>query len=191
MSGIRVYYAFRSPYSRLGLHMLARAELPASLIPFTGPPEGDRFDDPVANRLKLSYYFLDAPRMTMRMGLPMRPPQPFEVDVTAANKAAVAADMDGKGLAFALAVSDARWGKGRDVSDFSVLEKCAEEIDWDPARIDAAQTCGDVAAAMRGHRDLIEEDGVFGVPFAVMGARKYWGHDRFHILAEDAAAGAA
>ena len=38
------------------------------------------------------------------------------------------------------------------------------------------------------HRKLIEEDGVFGVPFAVMGAQKYWGHDRFELLVEDAKA---
>lgn len=190
MTGIRVYHGFRSPYSRLGLHMLARAGLSAEIIPFTGPPEGERFDDPVENRLKLSYYFLDAPRMTARLGLPMRPPAPFDVDATAANKAAVAAGIDGKGLAFALAVSDARWGKGRDISDFSVLEKCAQEAGWDPARVTAAQEDQDVAAAMARHRGQIAEDGVFGVPFAVMGARKYWGHDRFHILAEDAGAAA-
>lgn len=187
MTGIRVYHSFRSPYSRLGLHMLARAALSAEIIPFTGPPEGDRFDDPMENRLKLSYYFFDAPRMTMRLGLPMRPPAPFDVDATAANKAAVAAGLDGKGLAFALAVSDARWGKGRDISDFSVLEQCADEAGWDRGRIETAQDCATVASTMARHRELIAEDGVFGVPFAVMGARKYWGHDRFHILAEDAA----
>ncbi len=186
MTGIRVYHGFRSPYSRLGLHMLARAGLSAELIPFTGPPEGHKFDDPAANRLKLSYYLLDAPRMTMRLGLPIQPPNPFEVDMTAANRAAAAAELEGKGLAFAIAVSDARWGKGRDISDLSVLEKCAEEAGWDRARIGAAQEDGDVVAAMQRHRDTIAEDGVFGVPFAVMGARKYWGHDRFHILAEDA-----
>lgn len=186
MTGIRVYHGFRSPYSRLGLHMLARARLTAEIIPFTGPPEGDRFDDPMENRLKLSYYFHDAPRMTMRLGLPMRPPAPFDVDVTAANKAAVAAELDGKGLAFALAVSDARWGKGRDISDLSLLQKCAGEAGWEPSRVEAAQEDGEVAAAMTRHRAQIVEDGVFGVPFAVMGARKYWGHDRFHILAEDA-----
>ena len=190
MTGIRVYHGFRSPYSRLGLHMLARSGLSVEIIPFTGPPEGERFDDPAENRLKLSYYFLDAPRMTMRLGLPMRPPVPFDVDATAANKAAVAAGLDGKGLAFALAVSDARWGRGRDISDFSVLEKCAEESGWSPARVAAAQEDETVALAMARHRGQIAEDGVFGVPFAVMGARKYWGHDRFHILAEDAGAAA-
>ena len=182
---IRVYHSFRSPYARLGLHILAREGVKAALIPFTGPPEGVAFNDPVANPLKLSYYLQDAPRMTMRMGLPINPPQPFDVDLAASYKAAVAAERDGKGLDFAIAVSDARWGNGRDVSDLSVLEACAERIGWDKAAVVSAQDDDDVAAQMRRHRELIAEDGVFGVPFAVMGSKKYWGHDRFDLLAED------
>ena len=50
MSDIRVYYSFRSPYSRLGLHLIDRAGIKPALIPFTGPPEGNRFDDPVRKR---------------------------------------------------------------------------------------------------------------------------------------------
>ncbi|WP_428408555.1 2-hydroxychromene-2-carboxylate isomerase [Hyphococcus sp.] len=183
---IRVYHSFRSPYSRLGLHILAREGIKAALIPFTGPPEGVSFNDPVANPLKLSYYLQDAPRMTMRMGLPIQPPQPFDVDLAPSYKAAVAAERDGKGLDYAIAVSDARWGKGRDVSDLSVLEACAEKIGWDKAAVASAQEDDDVSAEMRRHRKLIAEDGVFGVPFAVMGAKKYWGHDRFDLLVEDA-----
>ena len=49
--------------------------------------------------------------MTMRMGLPIMPPDPFDVDMTASYKAAVAAEEDGKGMAFALEVCDARWGE--------------------------------------------------------------------------------
>ena len=186
MDSIRVYHSFRSPYSRLGLHVLARAGLKAELIPFTGPPEGAKFDDPAANPLKLSYYLLDAPRMTMRMGLEIMPPNPFEVDLAPSYKAAVAAAQDGKGLDFALAVSDARWGRGRDVSDLSVLEDCAEAAGWDAKAISAAQNDSAVRAEMARHRGLIAQDGVFGVPFAVMGAQKYWGHDRFDLLVADA-----
>ncbi len=185
MPPIRVYHSFRSPYSRLGLHILAREGVDAELIPFTGPPEGVAFNDPTANPLKLAYYMQDAPRMTMRMGLPINPPQPFDVDLTASYKAAVAAVRDGKGLAFALEVSDARWGKGRDISDLSVLEGCAEKAGWDKNAVELAQDDQSVAAEMKCHRDLIAEDGVFGVPFAVMGPKKYWGHDRFGLLVED------
>ena len=36
MPDIRVYFSFRSPYSRLGLHLIDRAGLDVELIPFTG-----------------------------------------------------------------------------------------------------------------------------------------------------------
>jgi len=186
MPDIRVYHSYRSPYSRLGLHLIKRAELDVELIPFTGPPDGHRFDDPVANQLKNAYYMIDAPRMTMRLGLRIRAPQPFDVDMAPSYKASIAAVRDGVGLDFALAVSDARWGKGRDVSELPVLEQCAEEIGWDKSAVEAAQEDESVAAEMQRHRGLIAEDGVFGVPFAVMGPQKYWGHDRFDLLVEDA-----
>ena len=130
MPPIRVYHSFRSPYSRLGLHVVDRAGLEVELIPFTGPPEGNKFDDPVANKPKLAYYQMDAPRMTMRMGLPIKPPNPFEVDLEPSYKAALAASRDGFGLPFALAVSDARWGEGENISDIGVLKRCAENIGW-------------------------------------------------------------
>ena len=186
MPPIRVYHSFRSPYSRLGLHILAREGLDAELAPFTGPPDGVEFNDPVANPLKLSYYMQDAPRMTLRMGLPISPPQPFDVDLAPSYKAAVAAAIAGKGLAYALEVSDARWGKGKDISDMSVLEICAEKAGWEKSAVSSAQDDPSVAAEMKRHRNLIAEDGVFGVPFAIMGSKKYWGHDRFGLLVEDA-----
>ncbi len=185
MSSIRVYHAFRSPYSRLGLHIIDRAGLDADLIPFTGPPEGAPFSDPMANKPKLAYYGIDAPRMTMRMGLPITRPSPFDVDFGPANKGAVAAVRDGKGLPFALSVADARWGEGKNVSDMSVLEACAEQCGWSADALRGAQEDADIAEILQKQREQIVEDGVFGVPFAVMGVSKYWGHDRFDLLVED------
>ncbi len=188
MPSIRIYHGFRSPYSRLGLHIVRRAGLNAEIIPFTGPPEGMPFFDPAASPAKLAYYQLDAPRMTKRMGLPMRRPEPFETNYAPANRALVAAERDGKGFAFAIAVSDARWGEGKNIGEMEVLEKCAESAGWTSEALHAAQSDPEVKAIIKKHRALIAEDGVFGVPFAVLGDAKYWGHDRFDLLTEDAKA---
>lgn len=185
MSDIRVYHSFRSPYSRLGLHIIERAGLEVALIPFTGPPDGVAFSDPVANKPKLAYYSVDAPRMTMRMGLPISRPSPFDVDLTAANKALTAAARDGKALPFALAVSDARWGEGKNVSEIDLLASCAESSGWNADAAYAAQNDPEVDAEMLEHRQMIAKDGVFGVPFAIRDGAKYWGHDRFALLVED------
>lgn len=184
MPAIRLYHSFRSPYSRLGLHKVSRAGLDVELIPFTGPPEGTPFADPLANKPKLAYYREDAVRMTMRMGLPITPPEPFDVDLVPSYKAAIAADEDGLGMAFALAVSDARWGEGKNISELEVLKECADSVGWNAGAVDSAQSALSVGKAMTKHRELIEEDQVFGVPFAVAAGAKYWGHDRFDLLIE-------
>lgn len=182
---LRCYFGFRSPYSRLGLHKIAGAGFDGRLIAFTGPPEdAGGFADPAANKYKRDYYVHDLVRMTMRMGLPVARPDPFEVDWAPSNRAFQAANRDGKGLAFALAVSDARWGEGRDVSDPDVLGACAKAAGWTPPDLDALKTDADLKARFRADRDLISADGVFGVPFLVDGSDKYWGHDRFDLWIE-------
>lgn len=191
MSDIRVYHSFRSPYSRLGLHLIDRAGLKVTLIPFTGPADDVPFSDASQNKLKMSYFMQDVPRMTMRLGLPISAPNPFDVDFAPSYKAAVAADIDGFGMAFALAVSDARWGEGKNIAELETLKACAEKIGWSAAAVETAQSDVSVGKTLKEQRALIEEDKVFGVPFAVMNGAKYWGHDRFDLLIEEARRAAA
>ncbi len=181
--GPRCYFAFRSPYSRLGLHKLAASEAgrKVQLIVFTGPAGGAPFADPAANPHKLAYYRQDVLRTTMAMRLPLALPSPFDIDFTAANHAFVAADRQGKGLAFALAVSDARWGEGRNVSDIGVLTDCAQAAGWEGYDLRAIAHDETISQTLTDQRALIEADGVFGVPFLVDGAEKFWGQDRFDI----------
>lgn len=184
---LRCYFAFRSPYSRLGLHKLAKAGFDGELILFTGPPDDAPFADPTANKYKLAYYRQDVLRMTARMGLPIAPPNPFDVDLTAANRAFVAADQAGHGLAVAMAISDKRWGEGRNVSDPAVIADAAQAAGW--AGYDAEKVASDTAitAQLAANRARIVEDGVFGVPFLVDGRDKYWGQDRFDVWLEERA----
>ena len=153
----RVYHSFRSPYSRLGLHIVHNAKIDVDLIPFTGPPDGVAFSDPTQNRAKMLYYMQDAPRMTARAGLPMASPKPFDVDFGPADRALVAASRDGLGLAFAIALSDARWGRGENVSDLSVLENAATSIGWATENVSAAQRDAEITEEMEKHRSLIKK----------------------------------
>lgn len=184
---LRVYFGVRSPYSRLGLHKVASARLGGvdlTLIPFSRPAGGAAFLNPTDSPPKLGYYAEDAPRMTARMGLPFAFPQPFEVDYAPANRAFYAAREEGFALPFALAVSDARWGEGQDVSDPDVLEACARTAGV-PEGVNLRGKPGGLA---RDDQALCDEDGAFGVPFAVLergGERqRFWGQDRFDLLVE-------
>ena len=180
----RCYFGFRSPYSRLGLHKLARAGIDADLHPFK-TPEGAVFQDPAANPLKRDYYGEDVLRMTARMDLPLAMPTPFDVDFALANAAFYAAKEAGAGLAFAIAVSDARWGRGLDISDGDVIAACADEAGApDPRGYEPPRS------ALEETQDLIIADKVFGVPFLVAGGARYWGQDRFDLFLEECAANA-
>ncbi len=182
---LRCYFGFRSPYSRLGLHKIAKAGFDGRLIAFTGPPEdAGGFADPAANKYKRDYYIHDVVRMTARLDLPIALPDPFDVNWAPANRAYQAANRDGHGLAFALAVSDARWGAGRDVSDLDVLADCAEQAGWSLPDMAALKADPDIKARFQADRALIDADGVFGVPFLVDGTEKYWGQDRFDVWLE-------
>lgn len=181
----RCYFGFRSPYSRLGLHRLARAGFAGELIAFTGPPEdAGGFADPMANRYKRDYYIHDVIRMTARLGLPLGLPQPFDTDWAPANRAFQAARRDGVAMPFALAVSDARWGDGLDISDPDVLGRCAGRAGWTLPDLGALKADPEIRAMTAADRVLIAEDGVFGVPFLVDGDQKYWGQDRFEVWVE-------
>ncbi len=189
---LRIYFGFRSPYSRLGLHKVVRADLPKIIptrcIPFTGPAGGAAFFDPLSSPPKLAYYAEDAPRMAARMDLGTQLPDPFDVSMTRANKAFLAADKLGKGLPFALAVSDARWGEGKNISDIEVLTSCAVASGLDEGLAKQAKTDASLDRDLTACAVLVDRDQVFGVPFAVLEkagrTQKFWGQDRFDLLIE-------
>lgn len=178
------FFAFRSPYSRLGLHKLARAGMEPVALPFTGPPDGVPFFNPTESRPKLEYYLEDIPRMTARMGLPLAFPDPFEIKGDLPLRAFHWADAQNQGFAFALAASDARWGEGHDLADHGILARIASELGLHLP--DAATLSCDKSldAAMATAREAVEAHGVFGVPFLVADGQKYWGQDRFDIYLE-------
>jgi 2-hydroxychromene-2-carboxylate isomerase len=178
------FFAFRSPYSRLGLHKLARAGLSPRVVPFTGPPDGVPFFNPTDSRPKLEYYLEDIPRMTARLDLPLAFPDPFEIRGDLPQRAFHWADRQGQGFAFALAASDARWGEGRDLADPEVLAAIAETLGL--TLPDAATLKGDadLDTAIEAARLLVADYGVFGVPFLAAAGAKYWGQDRFDLYLE-------
>ena len=114
-------------------------------------------------------------------------PSPVEIDFLPSYRAAIAAELAGSGLAFALAVSDARWGEGRNISNLDVLADCSVQVGLDREVVYSAQTDEKIGEVMQDNRRLIAEDQVFGVPFAVANGQKYWGHERFEIMVEKAA----
>ncbi|MEL6364759.1 MAG: DsbA family protein [Pseudomonadota bacterium] len=180
----RCYFGFRSPFSRLGLHVLRRAGVQPDLHPFRRAANGGPFLNPTDNPAKRAYYRADAVRMTRRMDLPFALPKPFEIDFAPANHVFIHAKAAGVALEFAIAASDARWGEGRDISQPAVLADCLEVAGCDRALADIP---ADDPAALEGLAAAdaaVDADNVFGVPFLVAGGEPFWGHDRFALFVE-------
>ncbi|MEO1657905.1 MAG: DsbA family protein [Pseudomonadota bacterium] len=188
MDQLRIYFHFRSPYSRLGLHRIAEVasgdRFEVKLVPFTRPAGGAEFLNPTDSMPKLRYIMEDAPRMSAHLGIAYATPKPMEVDYGPALDAFYVARAEGLSLPFALAVSDARWGEGKDISDPELLSLIAADVG----------VKGDITAApspdeLASDEEIIDSDGVFGVPFAALhpeGKRKqrFWGQDRFELLVQ-------
>ncbi|MEO1042263.1 MAG: DsbA family protein [Pseudomonadota bacterium] len=188
MDQLRIYFHFRSPYSRLGLHVVARAGITEAvdtlLIPFTAPAGGAPFLNPTDSMPKMRYIAEDAPRMAERMGLVSTFPRPMDPDYTPALNAFYQAREAGAALPFTLALSDARFSEGLNISDPKLLSSIAVDHGL---REDAMAQAVD-PSTVEQDQAMVDRDRVFGVTFAVLEKdgkkQRFWGHDRFELLVE-------
>jgi 2-hydroxychromene-2-carboxylate isomerase len=188
----RHYFCFRSPFSWMAFHYL-RAQLSEAewssveLVPFWEPDEttmaglrarGGRFLYHTMSREKHLYILQDVKRLAADLGLSHVWPIDEKPWWELPNLVYFAAAERGRGLAFVEAVFKARWEDGIDIHRPEALERICAELGLDPAL--AREASGQeqvrekaVATALRW-----EKDGLFGVPFFVVGFQKFWGVDR-------------
>lgn len=185
---LRVHFHFHSPYSRIGLHRLHLAKvtekIPTRLFMLSHAAGTGAAPNPIATPARRAYIMEDVPRSTMQAGLPISLPNPMSPDYTLAAAAFYAAQDQGQELPFATALSNLRWGHGKDVSHADVIMEAAKDvgISFDPLSTD------DVPARLAEDQQQVEKDGAFGVPFAVLDRdgkkEKFFGQDRFDLLLE-------
>ena len=178
---LTVYFSFRSPYSWLALHRLDRlgdrlgAEL--RLVPVYPRPESG-FNDPAASHARFRYLIEDVGRMAQAYGVTMKLPASVDVRWELSHAAFTYAQEQERGLAFAVAASNARFARGRDLGDPGVLGEVAAIVGLDPAAVaDAADDPARHAQVEAGITAAMHA-GVFGVPFFVYENRHFWGNDR-------------
>ncbi len=132
--------------------------------------------------LKGDYTRRDVARTARLFGVPFTWPSPFPfLSVAAARAFYWLSDSDpGRARALALAIFDAAFGAGRDVSGAKAVADIAAglEIGGVP------EALGDpaVKARLRAENDAAIERGVFGSPTVVVDGEAFWGVDRLdHI----------
>ncbi len=174
-------FSFRSPYAWIAARWVL-PKLPADFEmqwrPFFPLPSFENFPPPL--EAKTRYLVRDVMRLVDHYGGELRFPRADDPNWAIPHCAFLEAEERGSGRAFALAVFEARFGRGEDVADESVLEKAAEAVRLDPRAILDAGLCAENQEALVAQIEGdYHEDGIFGVPTLILPrGTRYWGHDR-------------
>jgi 2-hydroxychromene-2-carboxylate isomerase len=194
----RFYFSFRSPYAWIAARKVEERfpfdRFTLDYMPYWEPDARtlavlqDRGAEVLyrpMSRPRQLYILQDVKRIVTRLGYawrwPVDGPQPWwELP----HLAYLYARRHGKAKAFFDAVCRARWEQGLDVTQPAVIAAIAERVEIDPA---AALASVDDEGLIHEGADLLWRawrDGVFGVPFFIVGHEKFWGQDRFDEFLE-------
>jgi 2-hydroxychromene-2-carboxylate isomerase len=187
----RFYFSFHSPYSWMASRLLEERlpEAPRLLeyVPYFLPDEKTRaaliqrdatMHYGMMSKPKHLYILQDTKRLAQRFGFPMKWPIDIDPWWELPHLAWLAARRTGDEHALFGALLRARWERGENICDRTVLIAVAESIGLDGERLAAAaddpemRTEG-VDALERGYLD-----DVFGVPYFLLGPHRFWGLDR-------------
>lgn len=182
---IRFYFSFRSPYSWLALVRIdaALAGLPVKLdyLPVFPPP--NFANDPTAVPNKRAYIALDVARTAEAYGLTFNMSDKLDCEWIRPHAAFLYALDQGKGPAFARALFDARFSRGKDLGEPEVLSEAAAALALDAgALLAAAGDPGYQTRVVQGMIQGTQEDAIFGVPYFVFRGERFWGNDRVDWL---------
>ena len=201
MKALEIFWSFRSPYSHLAtprLVEIAGREDVAASTRFVRPlalRERDFFER--ARPQWLPYLLRDVFREGERLGVPIGPPRPDPVIMDlATGKVAqaqplmdrlmalgIAAEEEGRGLAFAARISPAIWGGVADWREGDVLGEAAAGAGLDLRVMEQWAAANPAIVAERIAAN--EADHVahhWGVPLMVLDGEPFFGQDRIDAL---------
>lgn len=189
--GPRLFFSFRSPFSRFLVERLVRAVPDAheriEFVPYWEPDPGTEralaelgaaFHYTQMSKAKHLYILQDTRRIAERLGLPLAWPVDVNPWWEVAHLGWLQARRLGRAADFYAAVVQARWERGENISDPAVMHAVSAAIGLDGDAIVAATHDPDIRA--EGVACLVEayEDDIFGVPYLRLGWRRFWGYDR-------------
>jgi len=191
----RLYFSFRSPYSRMAIAKLQRAVPDMfdrfDVIPYWDPDErteaalaaaGGELPYVQMSRAKHFYILGDTKRLAEQLGLTMVWPIDKDPWWEPVHLGWLVARDLGRGAQFYAAAIAARWERGEDLDDPLVLQGVARAAGVNPDLITAA--CDDPATRSKGVECLWNayNDDVFGVPYIKYGRHRFWGLDRIDMF---------
>lgn len=200
---VDLFYSFRSPYSYLSINRLSdiadEYDVTFHLRPVLPLAVRVKGFFTRQNPLWVPYLLRDITRIAEMHGIPLAWPNPDPVRTDPATRDAtddqpyihrltrlgVAAEEEGKGLAFAQKVSTLIWsGKVQPWDKGDHLAKAVEDAGLDLKKLDArieADAEG-YAAKIAANQQALEAAGHWGVPTMVFENEPFFGQDRIDML---------
>lgn len=174
-------FSFRSPYAWIAARWLLPlfpSDFAYRWRPFFPLPTFPNFPPPLP--AKVHYLVRDVSRLVEHHGGTVRWPGIDDPNWATPHCAFLEAEARGRGSEFALAVFEARFGRGENVAEASVLAKAADAAALDAAAIVAAgQDKTSQDSLTRAIQEDFDEREIFGVPTLILPrGTRYWGHDR-------------
>lgn len=131
---------------------------------------------------KRAYIFRDVMREAAAAGLGFRGPPGHPFNPLQALRMCLALTRQHERRRFALAVMNACWENGEDVSNLSVLLRLATSCGLSGAVMQAAAQQPAIKMQLAADTEKAIADGVFGVPTFKVGSELFWGGDRIDAL---------
>jgi 2-hydroxychromene-2-carboxylate isomerase len=136
--------------------------------------------DPV----KARYYQKDLADWAQHTGITITMPAVFPVRSVTAMRACFYAEQHNSLVPFALALFEAYWGRGLDISQDTEIAACAVKVGLDPSALLDAANSPEAKAALIANTDELIERGGFGSPTLFVGSHDmYFGNDRLELVA--------
>lgn len=142
-----------------------------------GQPPKDRHPS------RQEYRLQDLERQAKKLGMPINlKPAHFPTNMAPSSYAFIAAGQAGGGDLGALAHAFTRavWAEERDIAQDDVIRDLLGKAGFDPSLADSGLLAG--AEAYSANLEAAVENGVFGAPFYIVGAQRFWGQDRLEEL---------
>jgi 2-hydroxychromene-2-carboxylate isomerase len=184
---VEFYFDPVSPYSWLAARQIDRVEAAGAEVDFrpvlfAGLLAAYGTKGPAELPAKRAYTMRDVLRTAARLGLPVQGPPTHPFNPLRALRMCIALDGAGERRSFGVALLDAAWERGLDLTDDDVLVSLAQECGLDGRALIARASDADVKQRLIDATNAAIAAGIFGVPTFRIDGEIFWGEDRIDAL---------